>query len=77
MTERFENIIFGGEIMTWKEIKKAVDDAGISEEDEVSVIECQPHDGDKTLHKMKLGKFVKLAENFSEESRKNASGCTC
>ena len=29
--------------MTWKEIKKAVDEAGISEEDEVSVIECQPH----------------------------------
>ena len=63
--------------MTWREIKKAVDEAGISEEDEVSVIECQPHDGDKTLHKLKLGKFVKLAENFSEEARKNASGCTC
>jgi hypothetical protein len=63
--------------MTWKEIKKAVDDADISEEDEVSVIECQPRDGNKTLRKMKLGKFVKLAENFSEEARKRASGCTC
>lgn len=52
--------------MTWKEIKKAVDVAGISEEDEVSVIECQPHDGNKTLHKIKLGRFVKLAEDFSE-----------
>lgn len=39
--------------MTWKEIKKAVDDAGISEADEISVIECQPHDGNKTLHKIK------------------------
>ena len=63
--------------MTWKEIKKAVDEAGISEEDEVSAIECQPHDGDKTLHGLKLGKFVKLAESLSEEARKNASGCTC
>lgn len=63
--------------MTWKEIKKAVGDAGISEDDEVSVIECQPHDGNKTLHKIKLGKFVKPAEDFSEEARKSASGCTC
>jgi hypothetical protein len=63
--------------MTWSEIKKAVEDAGIAEEDEVSVIQCQAHNGDKTLHKMKLGKFVKLAENFSESAREDASGCTC
>lgn len=63
--------------MTWSEIKKAVEGAGIAEEDEVSVIECQAHDGDKTLHKLKLGKFVKLSENFSESARAEASGCTC
>lgn len=63
--------------MTWSEIKKAVEDAGIAEEDEVSVIQCQAHDGSKTLHKMKLGTFVKLAENFSESAREGASGCTC
>lgn len=63
--------------MTWREIKNAVEDAGIGEDDEVSVIQCQPHDGDKTLHKLKLGKFVKLAENFSESAREDASGCTC
>lgn len=63
--------------MTWSEIKKAVEDAGIAEEDEVSVIQCQAHRGDKTLHKLKLGKFVKLSENFSEDAREDASGCTC
>jgi hypothetical protein len=63
--------------MTWSEIKKAVEDAGIAEEDEVSVIQCQAHDGNKTLHKIKLGRFVKLSEDFSESTRKDASGCTC
>jgi hypothetical protein len=63
--------------MTWKEIKKAVEDAGIGEEDEVSVIQCQAHDGDKTLHKIKLGKFLKLSEDSSEGARQDASGCTC
>ena len=63
--------------MTWSEIKKAVEDAGIDEEDEVSVIQCQAHDGDKTLHTLRIGKFVKLTENFSESAREDASGCTC
>jgi hypothetical protein len=62
--------------MTWSEIKKAVEDAGVGEEDEVSVIQCQAHDGDKTLHRIKLGRFVKLCENFSESARREASGCT-
>jgi len=63
--------------MTWKEIKNAAEAAGIRDDDEVSVIECQPHNGAKTLHKMKLGKFVKLAEDFSDKARQDASGCTC
>jgi len=63
--------------MTWKEIKKAVQDAGIAEQDEISVIQCQAHDGDKTLHKLTLGKFVKLTEDFSDDARGEASGCTC
>ena len=63
--------------MTWSEIKKAVEDAGIDEEDEVSVIQCQAHDGDKTLHTLRIGKFVKLTKNFSESAREDASGCTC
>jgi hypothetical protein len=35
--------------MTWKAIKKAVDYAGISEEDEGSVIECQPRDDRRSM----------------------------
>ena len=50
--------------------------AGIAEGDEVSVIQCQARHGNKTLHKMKLGKFVKLARNFSESAREEASGFT-
>jgi len=63
--------------MTWKEIKNAVEDCGIGDDDDVSVIQCQPQNGDKTLHKIELGKFVKLEENLSESAREDASGCTC
>ena len=63
--------------MTWSEIKSAVKDAGIADEDEVSVIQCQANDGNKTFHMLKLGKFVKLARNFSESPREEASGFTC
>jgi hypothetical protein len=63
--------------MTWSGIKKAVEDAGIAEEDEVSVIQCQAHDGNKTLRRVKLGRFVKLSEDFSESAREDAGGCTC
>lgn len=63
--------------MTWSEIKNAVEDAGIADEDEVSVIQCQAHDGNRTFHTLKLGKFVKLAEDISESAREDASGCTC
>lgn len=63
--------------MTWSEIKNAVEDAGIADEDEVSVIQCQAHDGNKTFHTLKLGKFVKLAEDTSDGARADASGCTC
>lgn len=63
--------------MTWSEIKKAVEDAGIDDEDEVSVIQCQAHHGNKTLHKIKLGTYLKLSEDFSESAREEASGCAC
>lgn len=63
--------------MTWSEIKKAVEEAGIDERDEVSVIECQAHNGNKTFHILKLGRYVKLAEDFSDSARADASGCTC
>ena len=63
--------------MTWAEIKKAVEQVGIHETDEISGIQCEPHNGNKTLHVLKLGKFIKLVEDFSEEARREASGCAC
>jgi len=63
--------------MTWSEIKTAVEKAGVADEDEISVIQCQSSNGNKTLHKLRLGKFVKLEEDYSESARVDASGCSC
>jgi hypothetical protein len=60
--------------MTWKEIKKAVDDAGIKDDEEISLIQCENGHGNKTFTKVKLGKFVKLAENHKEDAEEYA-GC--
>jgi len=50
-------------IMTWSEIKKAVEQAGVQENEEIGIIQCENHDGDHTFHKVRLGKVLKLAEN--------------
>jgi hypothetical protein len=63
--------------MTWTEMKNAVEKAGIKENDEITVIQCEPHNGAKTFHVIKLGKVVKLAEDFAESAKREASGCTC
>jgi hypothetical protein len=48
--------------MTWSEIKKAVEQVGVGEEEEISLIQ--------------LGRMLKLAENASaEKARKDAEGC--
>jgi hypothetical protein len=64
--------------MTWAEIKKAADEAGVSDDEEISTIQCETANGvgDHTFHKMRLGKALKLAENISErKAREEASGC--
>jgi len=62
--------------MTWAEIKNAVEQAGVSEDDEISVIQCENGDGDHTFQKMRLGRALKLAENISQEAaRHEAEGC--
>lgn len=63
--------------MTWTEIKNAVEKAGIKENDEVTIIQCEPHHGAKSFHVIKLGSLVKLAEDFAESARSEASGCAC
>lgn len=62
--------------MTWREIKKAVEQAGVGDDEEIEVIQCENGDGDHSFHKMKLGKALKLAENVSaEKAREAAQGC--
>jgi hypothetical protein len=61
--------------MTWAEIQNAVQQAGISDNDEIVEIHCEPNDGGKTLHQIRLGRFIKLAEDISEKGREAARGC--
>ena len=62
--------------MTWSEIRKAVEQAGVRDNEEISLIQCENGDGDHTFHRVKLGKMLKLAENVSpEKARKDAEGC--
>ena len=62
--------------MTWREIKDAVAQAGVAEDEEIVLIQCEYGEGDNTFHKVTLGKRLKLAENVSEEVvRKEARGC--
>lgn len=62
--------------MTWSQIKKAVEEVGVTDEEEIGLIQCENGDGDHTFHKVRLGKTLKLTENVSaEKARKEAQGC--
>lgn len=62
--------------MTWRQIKAAVEEAGVQEDEEIVLIQCENGEGDHTFQKVRLGHTLKLAENVSEEvARKNAQGC--
>jgi hypothetical protein len=62
--------------MTWAEIKSAVEQAGVRDDEEIGVIQCENGDGDHTFHKVRLGRMLKLAENVSaEKAREDAEGC--
>jgi hypothetical protein len=62
--------------MTWAEIKSAVEQAGVKDDEEIGLIQCENGDGDHTFHKVRLGRMLKLAENVSaEKAREDAEGC--
>lgn len=60
--------------MTWNEIKRAAEIAGIKETDEIAAIECERRDGDKTFHPAKSGNMIVLREHPDEE-KTDAHGC--
>jgi hypothetical protein len=61
--------------MTWLQIKEAVDELGIRENEEILEIRCEQGDGNHTLHQVRIGNFLILAEDLSEKARKEALGC--
>lgn len=61
--------------MTWAEIKRAVETAGIADQDEVEKIECNPFGGSKTLRRVVIGKLVRLKEAESDRTKREANGC--
>ena len=60
--------------MTWKQIKEAVEEAGVEDNEEIRLIECENGGGNGTFHKMRLGKAIKLTEN-TVENPEDYSGC--
>jgi hypothetical protein len=60
--------------MTWKQIKEAVEEAGVDDNEEIRLIVCENGDGDGTFHKMRLGKTIKLTEN-TVDNPEDFSGC--
>jgi len=62
--------------MTWKDIKRAVSEAGVDEDEEIILIQCENSEGNHTFHKTRLGRALKLAENVSaQKTREDAEGC--
>ena len=62
--------------MTWSEIKRAVENSGVRDDEEISLIQCETGDGDHTFQKVKLGNALKLAENVSADvTQRDAEEC--
>jgi hypothetical protein len=74
----FENNLFIDRketaIMTWLEVKKAAEQAGIEDDDDICSIYCAIHHGNKTFRAIRLGRLVRLAEGYLESSRAEAGG---
>jgi hypothetical protein len=60
--------------MTWAEIKRAVEEAGIKEDQEIHAIHCSNQRGQKKFHAIKVGRALKLSEDNKDE-REDYAGC--
>ena len=62
--------------MTWKQIKEAVEKAGVNEDEEITEIHCENANGDHSFQKIRLGRKLRLAENVcNDAARSDAEGC--
>jgi hypothetical protein len=62
--------------MKWSEIKEAVEQSGVNEDDEILEIHCELREGDKALHPTRQGNYITLSEYLSEETQKSdLAGC--
>ncbi|HYF63876.1 MAG TPA: hypothetical protein VD886_13735 [Herpetosiphonaceae bacterium] len=48
--------------MKWAELKRAVEQAGVGDEDEIIAIECEMHHGGGSLQKVHQGNYIRLVE---------------
>jgi hypothetical protein len=60
--------------VTWSEVKKAAEAAGIKEDDNICSIYCAIRHGNKTFRAIRMGRLVRLAEDYLENSRAEAGG---
>jgi hypothetical protein len=51
--------------MTWSEIKK--ENEGVRDDEEIGSIQCE-NGGERTFHKVRLGKILKRGKRLSRES---------
>jgi hypothetical protein len=54
--------------MKWAELKQAVEQAGIADDDEIIAIECEMHHGSGMLQKVHQGNFIRLIENLDQNT---------
>jgi hypothetical protein len=62
--------------VTWAQMKHAIEQAGVKDDEEISEIQCEDVNGDQSFQKVRLGVKLKLVENISnEKARSDAEGC--
>jgi hypothetical protein len=59
--------------MKWAELKRAVEQAGIGDDDEIIAIECEMHHGSGKLQKMHQGNYIHLTETPDAETIEEGS----
>ena len=59
--------------MKWAELKRAVEQAGVTDDDEIIAIECEMHHGGGSLQKVHQGNFIRLIEDLDQGTIEDAA----